>query len=74
MSVVRLAEAVDMDKGKISRVLAGLVPASWMVAGGTGAPSALAGSTGKQEAVLLGYVDRPTDTAAKMLEAENDLN
>jgi DNA-binding MarR family transcriptional regulator len=102
MSVVRLAEAVGMDKGQISRALAGLVSRKLvsravnpqdnrevlvcltrtglvahdaMVAGALERNQRLLEALGTEEmAVLLGHVDRLTDTAAKMLEAEKDLN
>jgi DNA-binding MarR family transcriptional regulator len=102
MSVVRLAEAVGMDKGQISRALAGLVSRKLvsravnpqdnrevlvcltrtglvahdaMVVGALERNQRLLEALGTEEmAVLLGHVDRLTDTAAKMLEAENDLN
>jgi DNA-binding MarR family transcriptional regulator len=102
MSVVRLAEAVGMDKGQISRALAGLVSRKLvsravnpqdnrevlvcltrtglvahdaMVVGALERNQRLLEALGTEEmAVLLGHVDRLTDTAAKMLEAEKDLN
>lgn len=98
MSVVRLAEAVGMDKGQISRALAGLVSRKLvsravnprdnrevlvcltrsglvahdaMVAGALERNQRLLKELGKEEAaVLLGHVDRLTDTAARMLDAE----
>jgi DNA-binding MarR family transcriptional regulator len=102
MSVVRLAEAVGMDKGQISRALAGLVSRKLvsrtvnpqdnrevlvcltrtglvahdaMVVGALERNQRLLEELGTEEmAVLLGHVDRLTDMAAKMLEAEKDLN
>ena len=102
MSVVRLAEAVGMDKGQISRALAGLVSRKLVsravnprdnrevlvsltrtgliahetiVAGALERNRHLLDGLGKDEvAGLLGYIDRLTDTAAAMLEAEKDLN
>jgi DNA-binding MarR family transcriptional regulator len=102
MSVVRLADAVGMDKGQISRALAGLVSRKLvsravnprdnrevlvcltrtglvahdaMVAGALERNQRLLEQLGKEEvAVLLGHVDRLTDMAAKMLDAEKDLN
>jgi DNA-binding MarR family transcriptional regulator len=102
MSAVRLAEAVGMDKGQISRALAGLVSHKLvsravnardnrevlvcltrtgliahdaMLAGALERNQRLLEELGKEEvAVLLGHVDRLTDIAAKMLDAEKDLN
>jgi len=102
MSVIRLADAVGMDKGQISRALAelvsrklvsravnprdnrevlvcltrtGLVAHDAMVAGALERNQRLLEELGTEEmAVLLRHVDRLTDTAAKMLEAEKDLN
>ena len=102
MSVIRLADAVGMDKGQISRALAelvsrklvsravnprdnrevlvclartGLVAHDAMVAGALERNRRLLEELGTEEmAVLLRHVDRLTDTAAKMLEAEKDLN
>jgi DNA-binding MarR family transcriptional regulator len=101
MSVVRLAEAVGMDKGQISRALAGLVSRKLvakavnprdnretlvcLTRAGLVAHEAIV--TGAQERnrrlleqlgpdeleVLLGHIDRLTDTAAQMLAAEKDL-
>ena len=101
LSVVRLAEAVGMDKGQISRALAGLVSRKLvakavnprdnretlvcLTKAGLAAHDAIV--TGAQErnrrlleqlgqddlAVLLGHIDRLTDTAAQMLAAEKDL-
>jgi DNA-binding MarR family transcriptional regulator len=101
MSVVRLAEAVGMDKGQISRALAGLVSRKLVsravnpldnrevlvcltrsglaahetiVAGALERNQRLLEHLGKDEvAMLLGHIDRLTDTAANMLEAEKDL-
>src|ERR1700688_1189799 len=98
MSVARLAEAVGMDKGQISRALAGLVSRKLVsrgvnprdsrevlvcltragliahdtiVAGALERNQRLLEQLGKGEvAMLLGHIDRLTDTAAKMLEAE----
>jgi DNA-binding MarR family transcriptional regulator len=100
MSVVRLAEAVGIDKGQISRALAGLVARKLVsravnprdnrevlvgltrtgliahetiVAGALERNQRLLEQLGKDElAVLLGHIDRLTDTAAKMLDAEKD--
>jgi DNA-binding MarR family transcriptional regulator len=102
MSVVRLAEAVGMDKGQISRALAGLVSRKLVsravnpqdnrevlvcltrtgliahetiVAGALERNQRLLEQLGEGErAVLLGYIDRLTDTAAAMLDAEKDLS
>lgn len=102
MSVVRLAEAVGMDKGQISRALAGLVSRKLvsravnpqdnrevlvcltrtglvahdaMVAGALERNQRLLEELRKEEvAMLLGHVDRLTDTAAKMLDAEKVMN
>ena len=102
MSVARLAEAVGMDKGQISRALAdlvsrklvsravnprdnrevlvGLTPAGLMAhetiaAGAQERNQRLLEQLGNDElAVLLGQIDRLTDTAAKMLDAEKDLS
>lgn len=101
MSVVTLAEAVGIDKGQISRALAGLVSRKLVsrtvnprdnrevlvgltrigliahetiVAGALERNQRLLEQLGKDEVeVLLGHIDRLTDTAAKMLEAEKDL-
>jgi len=98
MSVARLADAVGMDKGQISRALAGLVSRKLVsrtvnprdnrevlvcltrtgliahetiVAGALERNQRLLEQLGKDEvAMLLGHIDRLTDTAAKMLEAE----
>jgi DNA-binding MarR family transcriptional regulator len=102
MSAVRLAEAVGMDKGQISRALAGLVSRKLVsravnprdnrevlvgltrtgliahetiVAGAQERNQRLLQQLGKDElAVLLEHIDRLTATAAKMLDAEKDLN
>ena len=101
MSVVRLAEAVGMDKGQISRALAGLVSRKlvsravnprdnrevlvcltrsglaaheMIVAGALERNRRLLEQLSKDEvAMLLGHIDRLTDTAAEMLEAEKKL-
>ena len=101
MSVVRLAEAVGMDKGQISRALAGLVSRKLVsravnprdnrevlvsltrtglaahetiVAGALERNQRLLDQLGEGEvAMLLQYIDRLTETAAKMLDAEKDL-
>jgi DNA-binding MarR family transcriptional regulator len=102
LSVVRLAEAVGMDKGQISRALAGLVSRKLvakavnprdnretlvcLTRAGLAAHDAIV--TGAQERnrrlleqlsqddldLLLGHIDRLTDTAAQMLAAEKDLS
>jgi DNA-binding MarR family transcriptional regulator len=100
MSVVRLAEAVGMDKGQISRALAelvsrklvsrgvnpkdnrevlvsltraGLAAHDTIVAGALERNQRLLEQLSKEEvAMLLGHVDRLTDTAAQMLAAEKD--
>jgi len=102
MSVARLAEAVGMDKGQISRALAGLVSRKLVsrevnprdnrevlvcltrtgliahetiLAGALERNQRLVEQLGKEEvAVLLGHIDRLTDSAAKMLDAEKDLS
>jgi DNA-binding MarR family transcriptional regulator len=102
MSVVRLAEAVGMDKGQISRALAGLVSRklvsravnprdnrevlvcltrTGLIAHETIAAGALERNQRLLEqlsrdevALLLGHIDRLTETAAKMLDAEKDLS
>jgi DNA-binding MarR family transcriptional regulator len=102
MSVARLAEAVGMDKGQISRALAGLVSRKLVsravnprdnrevlvcltrtgliahetiVAGAMERNRRLLEQLSKDEvAMLLGHIDRLTDTAAKMLDAEKDLS
>jgi DNA-binding MarR family transcriptional regulator len=101
MSVIRLAEAVGMDKGQISRALAGLVSRKLVsravkprdnrevlvcltrtgliahetiVAGALERNQFLLDQLSQEERVmLLGYIDRLTDTAAKMLDGEKDL-
>src|ERR1700736_2104428 len=98
MSVVRLAEAVGMDKGQISRALAGLVSRKLvaravnprdnrevlvcLTRAGLTAHDAIVGGAmernqrlleqlGKDDlATLLRHIDRLTETAAKMLDAE----
>jgi DNA-binding MarR family transcriptional regulator len=98
MSVVKLAEAVGMDKGQISRALAGLVSRKLVsravnprdnrevlvcltrtgliahetvVAGALERNQHLLDQFSTDEvAELLGQIDRLTDTAARMLEAE----
>jgi DNA-binding MarR family transcriptional regulator len=100
MSVVRLAEAIGMDKGQISRALAGLVSRKLVsravnprdnrevlvcltrtgliahetiVAGALERNQRLLEQLGEGElAVLLAHIDRLTDTAAQMLDAEKD--
>ena len=102
MSVVRLAEAVGMDKGQISRALAelvarklvakadnpkdnretlvcltkaGLAAHDAIVAGAQERNRRLLEQLSKEELeMLLGQIDRLTDTAAQMLAAEKDLN
>ena len=102
MSVVRLAEAVGMDKGQISRALAGLVSRKLVsravnprdnrevlvcltrtgliahetiVAGALERNQRLLEHLSRDEvALLLGHIDRLTETAAKMLDAEKDLS
>jgi DNA-binding MarR family transcriptional regulator len=101
MSVARLAEAVGIDKGQISRALAGLVSRKLVaktanpsdsrevlvcltrtgliahetiVAGALERNARLLEQLSKDEvSMLLGHIDRLTDTAATMLEAEKDL-
>ena len=98
MSAVRLAEAVGMDKGQISRALAGLVSRKLVsravnpqdnrevlvcltrigliahetiVAGALERNQRLLEQLSKDEVkMLLGHIDRLTDTAEKMLEDE----
>jgi DNA-binding MarR family transcriptional regulator len=98
MSVARLAEAVGMDKGQISRALAGLVSRKLIlrainprdnrevlvsltasglaahetiVAGGLERNARLLADLGKDDvAMLLDHIDRLTETASTMLEAE----
>jgi DNA-binding MarR family transcriptional regulator len=100
LSVVKLAEAVGMDKGQISRALAGLVSRRLVsravnprdnrevlvcltrtgliaheaiVAGALERNQRLLEGLGKDDVtMLLGHIDRLTDTAAKMLEAEKE--
>jgi len=102
MSVARLAEAVGMDKGQISRALAELVSRKLVAKAvnprdnretlvsltRTGLAAHDAIVTGALErnqrlleqlnpeelALLLGHIDRLTDTAAEMLAAEKDLS
>src|ERR1700730_7317483 len=102
MSVARLAEAVGMDKGQISRALAGLVSRKLVsravnprdnrevlvcltrsgliahetiVAGALERNQRLLEQLGKDEvAGLLEHIDRLTESAAKMLDAEKDLS
>ena len=101
MSVVRLAAAVGMDKGQISRALAelvsrklvakavnprdnrevlvsltrtGLVAHDAILAGALERNQFLLEKLSNEElAMLLGYLDGLTDTAAQMLAAEKDL-
>jgi DNA-binding MarR family transcriptional regulator len=101
MSVVRLAAAVGMDKGQISRALAelvsrklvakavnprdnrevlvsltrtGLVAHDAILAGALERNQRLLEKLSNEElAMLLGYLDGLTDTAAQMLAAEKDL-
>jgi DNA-binding MarR family transcriptional regulator len=101
MSVVRLAAAVGMDKGQISRALAelvsrklvakavnprdnrevlvsltrsGLVAHDAILAGALERNQRLLEKLSQEElAMLLGYLDGLTDTAAQMLAAEKDL-
>src|SRR5256886_17282987 len=102
MSVIRLAEAVGMDKGQISRALAelvsrklvakavnprdnrevlvcltrtGLAAHDAIVAGALERNQRLLEQLNPEEVVLLlGHIDRLTDTAAEMLAAEKDLS
>jgi DNA-binding MarR family transcriptional regulator len=102
MSVVRLAEAVGMDKGQISRALtelvsrklvsrgvnprdnrevlvsltrAGLAAHDAIVAGALERNQRLLEQLSKEDvAMLLGHIDRLTDTAAQMLAAEKDFS
>jgi DNA-binding MarR family transcriptional regulator len=102
MSVARLAEAVGMDKGQISRALAGLVSRKLVsravnprdnrevlvcltrtgliahetiVAGASERNQRLLERFSKDEvAGLLEQIDRLTETAAKMLDAEKELS
>jgi len=101
MSVVKLAEAVGMDKGQISRALPGLVSRKLVsravnprdnrevlvcltrtgliahetiVAGALERNQRLLEGLSKDDlARLLGHIDRLTDTAARMLEAEKEI-
>jgi len=101
MSVVRLATAVGMDKGQISRALAELVSRKLVAkavnardnrevlvcltrSGLVAHDAILAGALERNQhlleklseaevAMLLGYVDGLTETAARMLAAEKDL-
>jgi DNA-binding MarR family transcriptional regulator len=101
MSVVSLAQAVGMDKGQISRALAGLVSRKLVskavnrrdnrevlvcltrsgltahetiVAGALERNQRLLEVLGKDDAAkLLGHIDRLTDTAARMLDAEKEM-
>jgi DNA-binding MarR family transcriptional regulator len=101
MSVVKLAEAVGMDKGQISRALTGLVSRrlvsravnprdnrevlvcltrtgliahETIVAGALERNQRLLEELSKDEvAKLLERIDRLTDTAASMLEAEKEM-
>jgi DNA-binding MarR family transcriptional regulator len=102
MSAVSLAEAVGMDKGQISRALAGLVSRKLVSravnprdnrevlvcltrAGLSAHDAIVAGALERNQclleqlekgdvAMLLGHIDRLTDIAAKMLEAEKNLS
>ncbi|MEO6841287.1 MAG: MarR family transcriptional regulator [Bradyrhizobium sp.] len=102
MSVVRLAAAVGMDKGQISRALAelvsrklvakavnprdnrevlvsltrtGLVAHDAILAGALERNQRLLEKLSNEElAMLLGYLDGLSDTAAQMLAAEKDLH
>jgi DNA-binding MarR family transcriptional regulator len=102
MSVVRLAEAVGMDKGQISRALAELVSRRLVAKAvnprdnretlvsltrtGLAAHDAIVTGalernqrlleqwSGDEIALLLGHVDRLTETAARMLADEKDLS
>ena len=102
MSVVRLAEAVGMDKGQISRALAGLVsrklvvravnprdnrevlvgltPAGLaahetIVAGALERNARLLADLSEEDvAMLLGHIDRLTETASIMLDAEKAMD
>jgi len=76
ISVVRLAEAVGMDKGQISRALAGLVsrkPVSRSV-NPRDNREVLAGLREDEAAMLLRHVDELTETAGHMLDAERALD
>lgn len=102
MSVARLAEAVGLDKGQISRALAelvarklvakavnphdnretlvsltkaGLAAHDAIVAGGQERNRRLlAGLSEAEAAMLLGHIDRLTETAIQMLADEKDLS
>jgi DNA-binding MarR family transcriptional regulator len=102
MSVATLAEAIGMDKGQISRALAGLVSRKLVSravnprdnrevlvglsrAGLVAHETIVAGALERNRhllepfsedevAVLLAHIDRLTDTAAKMLDAEKGLS
>jgi DNA-binding MarR family transcriptional regulator len=102
MSVVRLAEAVGLDKGQISRALAelvarklvakavnprdnretlvsltkaGLAAHDAVVAGGQERNKRLLADLSEAEvAMLLGHIDRLTETAVQMLDDEKDLS
>ena len=87
MSVVRLAEAGirkllsravnrrDNREVLVCLTRTGLIAHDAMVAGARKRNQRLLEQLGKaDEAVLLGHVDRLTDMAAKMLDAEKDLN
>jgi DNA-binding MarR family transcriptional regulator len=101
MSVVRLADAVGLDKGQISRALAelmsrklvakavnpldnrevlvsltrtGLAAHDAIVAGARERNQRLLEQLSEGEvALLLGHIDRLTEKAAEMLDAERDL-
>ena len=101
MSVVRLADAVGLDKGQISRALAelvarklvaravnpldnrevlvsltrtGLAAHDAVVAGARDRNQRLLEQLSEAEvALLLGHIDRLTERAAQMLDAERDL-
>lgn len=101
MSVVRLADAVGLDKGQISRALAELVArklvakavnpldnrevlVSLTKAGLAAHDAIVAGARERNQrlleqlsdadvALLLGHIDRLTERAAEMLDAERDL-
>jgi DNA-binding MarR family transcriptional regulator len=102
MSVVRLTDAVGMDKGQISRALAGLMSRklvakqinprdnrevlvcltrSGLIAHETILAGAqernkrlLADLTQEEITMLLGYIDRLSETASEMLDAEKELS
>ena len=101
MSVVRLADAVGLDKGQISRALAELVARKLVAkavnpldnrevlvsltrAGLAAHDAIVAGARERNQrlleqlsdaevALLLGHIDRLTERAAEMLDAERDL-